>query len=122
MDSPNIIFIRVIPDFTLWVEISRRSKVDEVTRSANVNNLTSGFTGLLTRDDCGDRLGCEGVASVDGDVMLCTGGFDFLKIVEVAGNNAVDIQGLLEGEVSASDIGGYLPIRVGLLKGSSVGS
>ena len=122
MNSPNIIFVSIIPYFTLWVKIPRRSKVDEVASSADMNYFTLCCTGLLPGDDGGDGLRGKGVACVDGDVVFCAGGFDFFEVCEVAGDDAVNIKGRLEGGVSASNVGSYLPIWVGLLEGSSVGS
>lgn len=122
MNSPDVIFIRIIPDFTIGVEISRRSKVDEVACAADVNYFASCCTGLLTRDDCGDGLGGEGVAGVDGDVVLCADSFDFFEVREVAGDNSVNIQCGFEVRVGASDVSRYLPVWMGLLEGSSVGS
>jgi len=122
MYSPDIIFIGIIPDFTLRVEISRRSIVNEVACSADVNDFAFCCTGFLACDDGGYGLGGEGVACIHCDVMFCTGSFDLFEIGEVAGYDTVDVKGRFKSGIGASDVGGYFPVWMGLLESSSIGN
>jgi hypothetical protein len=86
-----------------------------------MNDFAFCCTGLLACDDGSYGLRSEGVPGIDGDIMFCAGGFDLFEVGEVAGYNAVYIKSGFEGGVCASGVGGYLPIWVGLLEGSSAG-
>jgi hypothetical protein len=79
---------------------------------------------LLACDDGGDWLAGEGVASVDGDIVLFAGVFDFFEVVEVADDDAVGVKvgSELVFWAGASYVGGDLPVWVCLLDGSCVGS
>lgn len=61
-----------IPDFALWVEVAGRAEVDEVARSAEVDQsaLVGRRSLLHTRDDQFDQVAIERGRRVDDDVVL----------------------------------------------------
>ncbi|KAI6755612.1 hypothetical protein HG531_004718 [Fusarium graminearum] len=90
--SLDVVFIRIVPDLTLRIEVPRRSKVDKVSCTTYMNHFASGRTLLLASDDGCDWLGGEGVACVNSDIMFGAGGFDFVKVGEVANYDPVCVK------------------------------
>jgi hypothetical protein len=124
VDSPDVLLISIVPNLAIRVEIPRGAKIDEVSCTADMDQLALAGVLLLACNDGGDWLAGEGVAGVDGDVVLFTSVFDFFEVAEVADDDAVGVEvGLkLVFWLSASYVGGDLPVWVCLLDGSCVGS
>lgn len=124
MNSPDVLLTSIVPNLAIRVEIPRGAEVDEVSCTADMDQLALAGVFLLACNDGGDWLAGEGVTSVDGDVVLFAGVFDFFEVVEVADDDAVGVEVGFEliFWLGASYVGGDLPVWVGLLDGSCVGS
>lgn len=124
MNSPDVLLTSIVPNLAIRVKVPRGAKVDEVSCTADMDQLALASVFLLACNDGGDWLAGEGVTSVDGDVVLFTGVFDFFEVTEVADDDAVRVEVGFELVfwLGTSYVGGDLPVWVCLLDGSCVGS
>jgi hypothetical protein len=125
VNGSDIFFIGVVPDFALWVGVSRFTKIDEVSRAADVDQLALRAirSRFLASDDGGHEIACERAAGIDGDVVFFAEGADFLDIIEVTDNDAIGLEGGFEliFWFGAADVCCHWPIWVHLLDGFYVG-
>jgi hypothetical protein len=72
MNSFDVILLRIIPNFTLRIEVARSTVIDPIACTTNVDQLAlrTGDFCFLASDDGGDEVASERIAGVDGDVVL----------------------------------------------------
>jgi hypothetical protein len=119
VDGFDVLLVRIVPDFAFRVEVSRGSKINEVTGAADVDQLTlrSAVLFFQTSDYRSDWIFGKRVAGIHDDIMLFADVLDLLRVAEVTDNDVVHLEGGFELSLwlRAAEVSGYRPVWVGLL-------